>query len=190
MLTNDRVFFVLLPERESGVATDPTGMFAERYKADAAALFHAAFGFAALRKDDPLLLDIVLFAPRPSDLGFAGWKYEGWLVDQPSGAVFSSATSANPSFGGVPHPTLDASEYPITTGLFRDAGDTLRGSLGVFTNTFRLDQSAWPYDLVVVSFEPPETGLDEVNFYPLPDPVRPVTGPIPGRLFAEAVSSV
>lgn len=175
------VNLLLLPEAETGVATDPTGGFAARYNVNAAGLFQDAFGFATLRKNDPMSLEVVIFAPRPEEIGFVGWKYEGWLVDQPPAGEFSSATSVHPEFGGVAHPTLDASEYPITTGLFRDTGLTLNG-LGVYTNTFAFDQSAWPYDVVVITFEPPETGTGEMNYDPRPDPVRPITGAIPGRI--------
>ncbi|WP_268794132.1 hypothetical protein [Selenihalanaerobacter shriftii] len=36
--------------------------------------------------------------------------------------------------------------------------------------------------MVVVTFEPPETGNGSMNFDPRPDPVRPVIGLIPGRI--------
>ncbi|WP_366924652.1 hypothetical protein MFMK1_001644 [Metallumcola ferriviriculae] len=176
------VNFLLLPEGQTGVATDPTGKFATKYSVDPVALFSDAFGFAQLSKNDPLSLEVIMIAPKPDMIGFSGWKYEGWLVDQPPEGKYSSATSVHPEFGGIAHPTLDSSEYPITTGLLRDTGLTLPNGLGVFVNVFNLDQSAWPYDVVVITFEPPETGTGDMNYDPRPDPVRPITGAIPGRI--------
>jgi hypothetical protein len=178
----EMVKFTLLPEGATGVSTDPTGQFALRYGVNPQALFQQAFAYAKLRKNDPLLLDIIMYAPRPYTLGFNGWKYEGWLVDQPPPEMYSSATSVHPAFGGVPHPSLNNSEYPISTGLFRDTGMCLSNGLGIYTNTFSMDQSAWPYDVVVVTFEPPETGTGMMNYDPRPDPVRPITGLIPGSI--------
>jgi len=176
------VSLLLLPEAQTGIATDPTGGFAARYGINASALFTAAHAYAELQKHDPLFLRVVMFAPRPADIGFPGWKYEGWLVDQPPQGAFSSATSVHPTFGGVSHPTLDQSEYPISTGLFRDTGLALPNGLAAYTNTFTMNQTAWPYDLVVVTFEPPETGTGSQNYDPRPDPVRPIAGFIPGRI--------
>jgi len=178
----DRVNLLLLPEGQTGVPTDPTGMFAEEYGKDPQKLFKKAYGYALLDKDFPLRLDITLYAPRPESIGFYGWKYEGWLVDQAPQGRYSSATSVNPGFEGIINPDLDQYDYPVSTGIFRDTGLTLPNGLGVYKNTFYMDQSAWPYDRVVVTFEPPETGKGMKNYDPRPNPVRPVTGAIPGSI--------
>lgn len=178
----NRVNLLLLPEHQTGVPTDPTGIFAEEYCKYPEKLFKSAYGYAILDRDFPLKLDITLYAPRPEDIGFCGWKYEGWLVDQGPQGRYSSATSENPRFEGIINPDLDEYDYPLTTGIFRDTGLTLPNGLGVYKNTLYMDQSAWPYDMVVVTLEPPETGKGMKNYDPRPNPVRPVTGAIPGSI--------
>lgn len=174
-----QVPLLLQSEVITGVSTDPTGEFSDMFGLNPAKIFRNTFGMGRIRKQQPMQLELFLAAPKPKNIGFAGWRYEGWLIDQGPTNRRSSATSVNPEFGGIPHPDLDPIDYPITTGLFNNTGMTLEQlNLNVFTNRFTFNQTAWPFDLVVITFEPPETGAKSQDFDPRPDPVRPATGTI------------
>ncbi|HWP96466.1 MAG TPA: hypothetical protein VN426_06420 [Syntrophomonadaceae bacterium] len=172
--------FLLLPEKYTGVPTDPTGRFARKYDVDPEEIFEDALAYAALHRRDPLKLQIFMLAPRPEKIGFKGWKYEGWLVDvKPPKRNEAGDCSDN----GEEHGFM---ERPLSIGFFKDIGLTAPNGLGIFINKFISKGSVRPYDSVAVTFEPPEKEKGKKHHdhhgHIL---VIPLTGKIPGKFKKE-----